>query len=107
MASTTMPSEVQAYFASGRKKIIAVTPNDDLTLTITFNNDESRIYDMRETLNKPEFSSIRTLERFKSAYIDDAGAIAWDIDPNVDSDKVWDNKLDICPDSCYIYGKPL
>ena len=29
------------YFASGRKKLVGVQPNDDFTLTLTFDNDNS------------------------------------------------------------------
>lgn len=32
---------------------------------------------------------------------------AWDIDPDVDSDVVWSNKVDLCPDSCYVDSVPL
>ena len=28
------------YFASGRRRIVAVVPNDDFTLTISFDNGE-------------------------------------------------------------------
>ena len=34
------------YFASGRKRIIGVSANDDFTLTIRFDNGEQRLYDM-------------------------------------------------------------
>ena len=30
-----------------------------------------------------------------------------DIDPNVDSDVVWNNKVDLCPDSCYVDSVPI
>ena len=33
--------------------------------------------------------------------------IAWDIDPNIDSHQVWNNKVDLCPDTCYIDSVPL
>lgn len=32
---------------------------------------------------------------------------AWDIDPNIDSNKVWSNKVDLCPDGCYIDSVPV
>jgi len=31
--------------------------------------------------------------------------MSWDADPNVDSSVVWNNHLDLCSDSCYIYSK--
>lgn len=35
------------YFASGRKTIVSVSPNDDFTLSIQFDNGEQRLYDVR------------------------------------------------------------
>ena len=29
------------------------------------------------------------------------------VDPDVDSEKVWSNKVDLCPDSCYIDSVPV
>ena len=40
------------YFASGKKRITGVVPNDDFTLTISFDNGEKRLYDMRPFLKK-------------------------------------------------------
>lgn len=37
------------YFSAGKKTITAVKPNDDFTLTITFDNGEKRLLDMRPT----------------------------------------------------------
>ena len=47
------------------------------------------------------------IEIFKRVYIDEQHCIAWDIDPAVDSDTVWSNKIDLCPDACYIDSVPL
>ena len=44
--SMGMDQKTAEYFVSGRKKIVAVTPNDDFTLTLTFDNGEKRIYDI-------------------------------------------------------------
>lgn len=101
-----LPPEVKAYFENGRKKIKQVIANDNFTLSITFDNGEIRIYDMNETLKGKVFEPFRDLTNFKRVYIDDCGCIAWDIDPNIDSEKVWNNKVDLCPDSCYIYSIP-
>ena len=103
---TDMPSEVADYFKHGRRKIISVTANDDFTLLITFDNKEERIYDMSENLKGDVFKPFRVLSEFKRVYIDENGCIAWDIDPRVDSNVVWNNKVDLCPDSCYIYSVP-
>lgn len=39
---------------------------------------------------------------FRRVYVDKQHCICWDINPDIDSDKVWSNKVDLCPDSCYI-----
>jgi hypothetical protein len=101
------PTEVKEYFTSGQRTIKDVTGNDNFTLTILFDNGEQRIYDMKNTLQGRAFTPFRNIERFKEVYVDDMGCIAWDINPNVDSSKVWSNHVDLCPDSCYIYSKPL
>ena len=97
-----------AYFAAGRKRIDGVVPNDDLTLTISFDNEEKRLYDMRPFLKKGTvFEPFCNIENFRRVYIDEQDSIAWDIDPNIDSNIEWNNKVDLCPDSCYIDSVPL
>ena len=39
--------KMAAYYVSGRKKIIAVEPNPDFSLTLHFDNGEVRRLDMR------------------------------------------------------------
>ncbi len=96
------------YFASGRKRIVGVVANDDFTLTITFDNGEIRLYDMRPLLRQGTvFESFADINNFRRVYIDEQHCISWDIDPNVDSNKVWNNKVDLCPDSCYIDSVPV
>lgn len=96
------------YFANGKKRIMRVTPNNDFTLTISFNNGEIRLYDMRPLLKKGTvFEPLIDLKSFKRAYLDTNHCIAWDIDPDIDSTKVWSNKIDLCPDSCYIDSIPV
>ena len=91
------------YFVAGRQQIIEVEPNNDFTLIISFNNGERRLYDMRPLLKKGTvFEPFIKFENFRRVYVDDNHCIAWDIDPNIDSKKVWSNKVDLCPDSCYI-----
>ncbi len=96
------------YFASGKKRITAVSPNDDFTLTISFDNGEKRLYDVRPLLKKGTvFEHFLDIENFKRVYIDDNHCIAWNIDSAVDSNIVWNNKVDLCPDTCYIDSKPI
>lgn len=96
------------YFASGRKKIIGVVPNDDFTLSISFDNGEKRLYDVRPLLKKGTvFEHLVNIEAFRRVYVDEHHCIAWDIDPSIDSRKVWSNKVDLCPDGCYIDSLPI
>ena len=96
------------YFASGRKKIVGVVPNDDFTLTLEFDNGEKRLYNTKPFL-KPGtvFEKFINIEDFKRVYIDEDNCVAWDIDPLIDSNVVWNNKVDLCPDSCYVDSVPL
>ncbi|MGM9551007.1 MAG: DUF2442 domain-containing protein [Clostridia bacterium] len=96
------------YFANGRRTITAVVPNDDFTLTLSFDNGERRIFDVSPFL-KPGtvFETFKNLDNFKRVYLDEDGAVAWDIDPNVDSSTHWMNKVDLCPDTCYVDSVPL
>lgn len=96
------------YFASGRKKITAVRANENFTLTLDFDNGESRLFDCAPLL-KPGtvFEPFIKFENFKRVYLDEDHCVSWDIDPNVDSKVVWSNKVDICPDGCYIDSVPI
>lgn len=96
------------YFASGKKQIVSVIPNNDFTLTISFDNGEKRLYDVRPLLKEGTvFEPFMNIDNFRRVYVDAQHCIAWDIDPTIDSEKVWNNKVDLCPDSCYIDSKPL
>lgn len=96
------------YFASGRKKIIGVVSNDNFTLSIRFDNGEERLYDVRPLQKKGTvFEQIANIEVFRRVYVDEQHCIAWDIDPSIDSNEVWSNKIDLCPDSCYIDSLPI
>ncbi len=96
------------YFAGGRKQIIGVKANNDFTLTLSFDNGEKRLYDVAPLI-KPGtvFETFADINNFRRVYIDDQHCIAWDIDPTIDSNKVWSNKVDLCPDECYIDSIPV
>lgn len=94
------------YFSLGRKKIISVSPNEDFTLNLCFEGGEKRILDCKIFLDGDIFKPLKKYENFKRVYLDDASCVSWDIDPNVDSNIVWNNKIDLCPDSCYIDSVP-
>lgn len=96
------------YFSNGRRTITDVTPNDDFTLLLTFDNGEKRVLDVAPML-KPGtvFEPFMDIGNFRRAYIDDVHAVSWDIDPDVDSNIVWSNKVDLSPDSCYLDSVPV
>lgn len=101
-------SAMAAYFANGRRKIVSDSPNLDFTLTLGFDNGENRLLDCKPfLLPGTVFAPFREFENFKRVYLDCDHCVCWDIDPNVDSDVVWSNKVDICPDSCYVDSVPL
>jgi len=67
---------------------IKVIPNDDYTLTITFDNGEIRIFDIKPYLDKGIFTELKNMEYFKKVRVDDMTIS-------------WNNKQDICPDILY------
>lgn len=96
------------YYAAGRKKIVSVFANDDFTLTLTFDNGEVRLFDCKPILEVGRvFVPFRKLENFKMVYLDDCQCVSWDIDPDVNNDEVWENKVDLCPDCCYVESIPI
>ena len=100
--------EYAAYFAAGRRTVTAVEANEDFTLTLTFDNGERRRFDMKPTLLPGTvFEHLMQLSDFQRVYLDDRHLVCWDIDPAVDSNIYWNNKIDISPDSCYVEGEPI
>lgn len=96
------------YFASGRKRIVSVTPNKDFTLTLVFDNGERRAYDCKPLFAAGTvFAPFMHYENFERVYLDDQHCVSWDIDPTVDSNVVWNNKVDLCPDDCYVNSVPI
>jgi len=67
---------------------VKVTANDDYTLTITFDNGEVKISDMKPYLDKGIFTELKDKEYFKKVKVDDMTVS-------------WNNKQDICPDILY------
>jgi len=97
---------VKNYFVCGERKITDVKPNDDYTLTLTFDNGEYRLYDMSGDLYGV-FSKLKNIKKFKEVFIDESGNIAWDIDKAVNSKLIWNNRIDICKDSAYMASTPI
>lgn len=100
--------KMAAYFASGRRTITEVSPNRDFSLTLTFDNGEQRILEVAPLLREGTvFAPLRDWNHFSRVYLDEDHAVSWDIDPKVDSKVVWSNKVDLCPDSCYVDSVPV
>ena len=96
------------YFAAGRRTIVSVTPTEDFTVLLTFDNGERRRLDMRPSI-KPGtvFAFLADPANFLRVYLDESHCVCWDIDPLLDSRKVWSNKVDISPDTCYLDSLPV
>lgn len=99
--------ETAEYFAAGRRQVVGVVPHNDFTLTLHFDNGEVRRYDVRPLLREGTvFEPFLQWENFRRVYVDDMHGVAWDIDPNIDSRRVWSNKVDLCSDGCYLDSIP-
>jgi hypothetical protein len=46
------------------------------------------------------FKHLAAWQDFRHVYLDVRHCVSWDIDPNVDSETVWNNKIDLDPDGC-------
>lgn len=103
-----MDEKTASYFASGRHKIVKVSPEADFMLKLVFDNDEIRLLDMKPVI-KPNtvFAFLNNPNNFAKVYIDNTNNICWDKDPTVNSEVVWDNKVDISSDSCYLDSVPI
>jgi hypothetical protein len=71
------------------KKII---PNNDYTLTITFTNDEVKVFDVKPYLEIGIFKELKDLSVFKN------------VKPFLTSIQ-WSNGQDFCPDTLYLESK--
>jgi hypothetical protein len=104
--NTQLISQELKNYLQNPKRIIYVIPNKDFTLTIKFDNDEIRIYDMNDKLFGV-FEILKDLNKFNEVFIDKSGNVAWDRDASIDSNTFWNNRIDICKDSIYLDSKPI
>lgn len=96
------------YFVGGRRRIKKAVPADDFTVILTFDNGEIRRLDMKPAIKEGTvFAFLADPTNFRRLYLDESRCVSWDIDPTVDSRKVWNNKVDLCPDSCYLDSVPV
>ena len=82
------------YLNIGTRKVIKVIANDDYSLTLQFDNGELRNYEMSEKLFGV-FHILNDIEKFKPLFIDESGNIAWNKDNSIDSNVMWNNRIDI------------
>lgn len=100
--------KIAEYFSKGRRTIVSVVANDDYTLTLEFDNGEKRLYNVAQLIKQDTvFENLADLSKFSRVYIDDNYCVSWDIDHNVDSSIVWNNKITIDSDVCYVYGEKI
>lgn len=96
------------YFARGRRTILDVQPQTDFTLLLRFDNGERRRLDMNPAIQAGGvFKHLTAWQDFRRVYLDAQHCVSWDIDPSVDSETVWSNKIDLDPDGCYLDSKPI
>jgi hypothetical protein len=69
-----------------------VHPNDDYTLSIVFENDEEKVFDVKPYLDKGIFTQLKDRRIFNS------------VRPFLGSIQ-WTNGLDFCPDTLYLESK--
>ena len=93
------------YSAEGKKRLIKATPFPRYTLILEYDDGERRIYDCSQLLETTDF--LRDYSNFCRVYVDAAGTVCWNRDPAVDSETVWENRVDLCPDGCYVYSRHL
>ena len=75
-------------------RVIAVVPNDDYTLLLTFTNGEVKRYDMKPLLDRGVFRELKNIGYFRCVRVA-SGTIKWP------------NEQDICPDTLYLYSVPM
>ncbi len=75
-------------------KVIEVETLENFKLLLTFSDQQKRLFDATEYLNKGVFVKLRNKTLFNQAYVQ------WDT-------VCWPGDLDISPDTLYIKSKPL
>jgi len=75
-------------------RIVAVRPNPDYTLTLTFTNGEVRVFDVRPYLDIGIFRELQDQRHFNS------------VRPFLGSIQ-WQNGQDFCPDTLYLESAPV
>jgi len=66
-----------------------ITVFETLTMLVTFNTDETRIFDVMDIIDKPAFKPLEKIDNFKTARVVD-GIVTW-----------LDGKIDLAPGTMY------
>ena len=74
-------------------EVVDVKPNEDYTLTVTFDNGEVKIFDIKPYLDKGIFRALKNPVYFKTVTVI-AGTVSWN------------DKQDFCPDTVYLESVP-
>lgn len=101
-----MLNEKSAEYFRHPRKIKSIKTDDYFNLIITFDNNETRLYSMKNKLDGV-FSILQNPDKFRSVFIDEFGNAAWDIDETIDSSVHWNNRIDICKDALYMDSTPM
>lgn len=75
-------------------RVTEVEPNSDHTLNLHFNNDETRVFDVKPYLDKGIFAELRDLNAFNSVKPAFGGVL-------------WAGGQDLCPDRLYDESVPV
>lgn len=100
-----LSNDLKKYYEDGIRKLLKIIANDDHTLDLYY-DDSIRKYDMSNELYGV-FEILKNINKFKEVFIDEDGNIAWEKDSKIDSNIVWNNKIDICSDSAYLNSKKI
>jgi hypothetical protein len=72
----------------------SVSPLEDYKLLIIFDNEESRIFDLKPYLEHGIFSELKNQDLFKTVHV------------NFDTVE-WANSVDLCPETLYNESVPV
>lgn len=72
-------------------RVIKVTANEDFTLLVEFDSDETRRFDMSAYLGRGVFKKLKDVTLFKAAHV-------------AHGTVVWAEGLDIAPETLYVDG---
>ena len=75
-------------------KVKSVAANNDFTLTLIFEDNSHRLFDVSPYLEIGDFTELKEWSLFKTAHVF-MGTVQWD------------NELDIAPDTLFIESKEL